>query len=82
MPIFHITVATCVHFIQLNVELHFSDRKYESVILPVHGFAAPFHISTIKVCTEVLKILHNVKHFSQIFRTSAEVKKELMCICG
>jgi nucleosome binding factor SPN SPT16 subunit len=24
------------------------DRKYESVILPVHGFAAPFHISTIK----------------------------------
>ena len=33
--------------------LHTVDRKYESVILPLHGVATPFHISTVKVCKGV-----------------------------
>ena len=27
----------------------FVDRKYEAVVLPVHGTPTPFHISTVKV---------------------------------
>ena len=27
------------------------DRKYEAIVLPVHGVPLPFHISTIKVLT-------------------------------
>jgi nucleosome binding factor SPN SPT16 subunit len=26
----------------------FVDRKAQTIVLPVHGFAAPFHINTIK----------------------------------
>lgn len=26
-----------------------TDRKYEATILPIHGIATPFHISTLKV---------------------------------
>jgi nucleosome binding factor SPN SPT16 subunit len=25
------------------------DKRYETVILPIHGMSTPFHISTIKV---------------------------------
>lgn len=32
----------------LNSEKIYVDRKAQSVILPVHGFAVPFHINTIK----------------------------------
>jgi nucleosome binding factor SPN SPT16 subunit len=27
----------------------YSDKRYETVILPIHGIPTPFHISTIKV---------------------------------
>ena len=30
-------------------ELLFSDRKYETVVLPIFGVPTPFHISTVKV---------------------------------
>jgi nucleosome binding factor SPN SPT16 subunit len=41
------------HFYQHHYVHHihpqiFVDRKAQTVILPVHGFAVPFHINTIK----------------------------------
>ena len=39
--------------------LYTVDRKYESVILPLHGVATPFHISTVKVRKGVYFCMHS-----------------------
>lgn len=33
----------------INAAVSLTDRKYEATILPIHGIATPFHISTLKV---------------------------------
>ena len=58
------------------------DQKYETVVLPMHGTATPFHISTIKVhiATSILNLCVFVMYFFNFPRISVAVKKETMSI--
>lgn len=39
----------CIHnLLSLILGQIFVDRKVSTVVLPIHGFAVPFHINTIK----------------------------------
>lgn len=57
----HVKWHSAVHMLVCTVfppptHCYWPDQKYETVILPMHGTATPFHISTIKVNTAAVSL--------------------------
>lgn len=88
----HIAVCVCA-VSPPHTHCCYLDQKYETVVLPMHGTATPFHISTIKVhvaatldstdpqfCMSQHIVSCFVMYFFIFPRISVAVKKETMCI--